>query len=344
MSPPPGKATARAPANIALIKYWGARDVDEGLPLNRSLSMTLSRCVSVCTVEVSAEEGEDAVYRADADGCLTPAGAAFAGPVLRHLDRLRSWAGRRARFRVATRTGFPVGAGLASSASGFAALTLAATRALGEDPETAELSVLARRSGSGSAARSVFGGYVAWPAPGPDGLAGGLDPAAPARPVLPPDHWDLRDVIALVDPTPKKVSSRDGHRRAGTSPHFAARLEHLPARIGAVHRALEARDFQGLAAPVEAESVELHMIAMTSRPPIFYWTGGSVEVMDAVRAMREEGIRACFTMDAGPNVHVLCPGEDEEAVVERLRALAGVDEVLRDRVGPGPDLLSHHLF
>ncbi|HSR42621.1 MAG TPA: diphosphomevalonate decarboxylase [Longimicrobiales bacterium] len=340
MSPLPGKATARAPANIALIKYWGAEDVDEGLPLNRSLSMTLTRCVSLCTVEAHPEEGEDEVFRADPRRGLEPADPPFAAPVLRHLERLRRWADRRARFRVATRTGFPVGAGLASSASGFAALTLAAVRALGRDPESDELSVLARRSGSGSAARSCFGGYVEWPGGGGDGV----DPGAPARPVFPRDHWDLRDVIALVDRSPKKVSSREGHRRAGTSPHFATRLARLPERLGAVRRALEERDFGALAPMVEAESVELHMIAMTSRPPIFYWSGGSVEVMEAVRTLREEGIRACFTMDAGPNVHVLCPAGDEEAVADRLSALDAVDGVIRDRVGSGPSLVPDHLF
>lgn len=340
MSLSPGKATARAPANIALIKYWGAEDVDEGLPLNRSLSMTLTRCVSLCTVEIRPESGEDEVFRVDGRGALSAADAPFAAPVLRHLERLRRWADRPGRFRVATRTGFPMGAGLASSASGFAALTLAAVRALGRDPEPAELSLLARRSGSGSAARSCFGGYVEWPARDGDEL----DSGAPARPVLPRDHWDLRDVIALVDRSPKKVSSREGHRRATTSAHFAARLAELPERLDAVRRALEERDFGALAPLVEAESVELHMIAMTSRPPIFYWSGGSVEVMDAVRGMREEGIRACFTMDAGPNVHVLCPAEDEEVVADRLSGLDAVDGVIRDRVGSGPELVPDHLF
>lgn len=341
MSAPPGKATARAPANIALIKYWGAEEVDEGLPLNRSLSMTLTRCVSLCTVEAHPEEGEDEVFRVDDRGGLDPADPPFAGPVLRHLERLRRWADRRVRFRAATRTGFPMGAGLASSASGFAALTLAAVRALDRDPDPEELSILARRSGSGSAARSCFGGYVEWPAGDGDDE---LDPGAPARPVLPRDHWDLRDVIALVDRSPKKVSSREGHRRAETSPHFATRLARLPERLHAVRRALEERDFGALAPLVEAESVELHMIAMTSRPPIFYWSGGSVEVMEAVRTLREEGVRACFTMDAGPNVHVLCPAEDEGAVAERLSALDAVGGLIRDRVGPGPSLVPDHLF
>lgn len=338
-----GKVTVEAPSNIALVKYWGARNLEEGIPENRSLSMTLRRCVSRCTVELLGPGREDEIYRSSAAGELRPAAEEFAAPVARHLGRIREWAGveEEIGFRVATRNSFPTGAGLASSASGFAALTAAAAGALGAEPSAEELSVLARRSGSGSAARSLFGGFVEWPRGGGED---GFDPGAPAAPFAGPDHWDLRDVIAVVDPNPKKVSSREGHRRAPTSPHYPTRLRLLRERTREVRRAVLERDMARLAPAVEEETVEMHMVAMTSRPPVWYWTAETMEVLRAVRALRAEGVGACYTLDAGPNVHVLCEGSREEEVSARLSALPAVERVIRDGVGAGPVRSDDHLL
>lgn len=344
--PPPeggsgSRVTVEAPSNIALVKYWGARNLEEGIPENRSLSMTLRKCVSRCTVEVLETEREDEIRRISAAGETRPAAEEFAAPVARHLDRIREWAGEEGGFRVATRNSFPTGAGLASSASGFAALTAAATGALGVEAPAEELSVLARRSGSGSAARSLFGGFVEWPR---DGGEDGFDPEAPAGPFAGPDHWDLRDVIAVVDPNPKKVSSREGHRRAPTSPHYPTRLRLLRERTREVRRAVLERDMARLAPAVEEETVEMHMVAMTSRPPVWYWAPETMEVLQAVRALRAEGVGACYTLDAGPNVHVLCEGSREEEVAARLSALPAVERLIRDGVGGGPVRSDDHLF
>lgn len=357
-----GKATATAPANIAFVKYWGAHDLSSGIPLNSSISMTLSRCVSTCTVEArtgdaaagdvaggGAREESDEVYvvppgdhrpapgERRAQGDLRPAPDAFARRVLDHLERLRRWAGADCSFRVATRNSFPSGAGLASSASGFAALTLATLGALGVETTEEELSILARRSGSGSAARSVLGGYVELPGgPVPDDVY--------ARQLAGPGHWDLRDVIAIVAAEPKAVSSLEGHARAPSSPYFRERLACLADRLAVVREALARRDFDLLGPAVEEEAVDLHLIAMSSSPPIFYWRPGTLEVLEAVRRLRTEGVRAYFTMDAGPNVHVICPAEAEETVASRLSALGSVREIIRDRVGPGPELIEEHLL
>ncbi len=190
-----GRATAEAPANIAFIKYWGAHDLERGVPLNTSISMTLDRCVSTCTVETRPAESDepgsaDEVFLAEPEG-LQPAPDAFARRVLDHLARLRCLVDDEVSFRVATKNSFPAAAGLASSASGFAALTFATTRALGLDPSRDELSVLARRSGSGSAARSVLGGYVELP-------GGPHEEDVYARPLASAEDWELRDVVAVV--------------------------------------------------------------------------------------------------------------------------------------------------
>lgn len=330
-------ATAVAPANLAFVKYWGARDLQRAVPRHPSVSMTLSRCRSRCTAS-ARPEGGDEVLTADEDGALDVAAEDFSAPVLRHVERLRRLAGGGPPLRVATRNNFPTGAGLASSASGFAALTMVCSRVFGLEPSAGERSVWARSSGSGSAARSTLGGYVQWP-------ASGDDMEGPARQLAPPEHWDLRDVVALVDPGEKEVSSREGHRRAGTSPHYRRRLELVPDRIDEVRAAIRDRDLGRLGPVLETEAVELHLVAMSSRPPVFYWSPGTLRVMEAVRSLRSDrGAGAYCTIDAGPNVHVVCEPEDEEGVVERLRKLPPVREVLRDRVGAGPRYDAEHLL
>lgn len=331
------KASVTAPSNIAFIKYWGARDLDQALPVNASISMTLSECVTLTTV--AFEEGSDAPDRIELvheDGRLELPSASFRERVLRHLDRIRRWGHRTGTLRVATRNTFPTGTGIASSASGFAALTLATARALGLQLSGADLSTLARMSGSGSAARSVLGGYVEWSAEG--------DVAGAATEIAPASHWDLRDVIAVVEAEEKNVSSLEGHRLAPTSPHFEARQRLLPARLALVRRAILERDLGALGPVLEEEAVELHLIAMSSRPPLFYWRPGTLRVLDALRRARERGLAAWATMDAGANVHVICPPQAEGDVLRELEALSEVSSVLLDGVGEGPEFHEEHLF
>ena len=330
------KVTVTAPANIAFIKYWGARDLDRAIPCTPSISMTLRACCSRTTVAFEPNApGEDEVRIRKSNGELKEPDAGFRDRARQHLDRLRDWAGRTGRFRMATQNSFPSAAGLASSASGFSALTLAAVRAMEQDASPAQLSVLARRSGSGSAARSVMGGYVRWPSNGEEGAAEQLAPA---------DHWDLRDVIAIVETSPKKVPSREGHRRAPTSPFFETRLDHMDDRLEGVQSALMEREMSTLGRMVEEEAIELHLIAMSSRPPIFYWAPETLAVLSAIRTWREEGVAAYATMDAGANVHVICPASDEPRVAERLDRLSAVHEIIRDGVGTGPTFEPDHLF
>jgi diphosphomevalonate decarboxylase len=331
------KTTVSAPANIAFVKYWGARDLDRALPLNSSISMTLERCVTQCTVELLHGD-QDEIWLAEANGGFSAPEPDFQRRVKQQLDRMRRWAGTEDRFRVATRNTFPSAAGLASSASGFAALTLAAAGALGKgDATSAELSQLARSSGSGSAARSVLGGYVEWP-------AGEGDHGRDAVQLADAEHWDLRDVIAVVEIGPKAVPSLEGHRRAATSPYLTRRLELLPERLAKVRRAIAERDLDLLGPVIEEEAVDLHLIAMSSQPPIFYWAPGTVAVLRTVRELRQEGLAAWATMDAGANVHVICDPDSEEDVAERLESLSAVGFVIQDSVGTGPEPDAEHLF
>lgn len=334
------KATVTAPANIAFIKYWGARDLDRAIPMNTSISMTLEHCVSQCTVETLDSGGEDEVWLAEPDGGFGTPDPDFARRMREHLDRIRQWAGRKDRVRVATRNSFPTAGGLASSASGFAALTLAAVGAFGKKPSQRELSLLARRSGSGSACRSIFGGFVEWAA----NAGNGSDEESYARQIADADHWDLRDVIAVVEIGPKTVSSIEGHKLASTSPYYSKRLELVPSRVEKVRKAIRERDLDALGPVIEEEAIDLHLITMSSHPPIFYWSPGSLAVLRAVRELRQEGLAAWATMDAGANVHVICDADSEDEVAERLEDLPAVGFVIRDGIGPGPEQEEEHLF
>ena len=324
------KIQVSAPANIAFLKYWGAKDLSRAVPQNTSFSMTLDRARAVTTLEF--EEGSDApdvVHLVDDAGQRMPVQESFSARVVAHLERLKTRHRRTGRFRIATRNTFPMSAGLASSAAGFAALAYGAAQCFGLDADERELSVMARLSGSGSASRSLAGGYVLWPSP-PD------NPEAPAEAVFSQDHWGLRDLIALVETGPKLVSSLEGHQRADTSPHFATRQRTLAGRLDQMVAAVKSRDFDKLAIPLEEEAIELHLIAMSSRPPVFYWNPATLTVLEAVRELRSQGISAASTMDAGANVHVICTPDAEQAVLNCLRSLPGVRDVLQDQVGPGP--------
>lgn len=323
-------ATSCSNANIAFVKYWGARVPDLNIPYNDSLSMNLSDATTLTTVHFGD-------YPADSltiDGRL--ANEAQTVRVSRHLDHLRRLAGVQDRARVVSRNSFPMGTGMASSAAGFAALTVAAAAALGLSLAERELSALARL-GSGSACRSVPGGYTLW-------RAGHDHASSYAETVAPPEHWALRDVLAVVSDEHKAVGSTQGHRRAETSPFLDARLADLPRRLARVQAALAARDMPTLGEELEAEAIALHVLAMTSRPPILYWEPATLEIMRLCPAWRAEEIAVYFTLDAGPNVHLICEARDEAAVVERLRALPAVQRVIVNGPAGPTRLVDDHLF
>ncbi len=308
------KATALAHPNIAMIKYWGNRDEMLHLPANGSLSMNLAGLETVTTVEFLPELREDELWL---DGMpeVGPAQRRVSG----HLDHVRQQAGLNLRARVDSHNNFPMGAGIASSASAFAALTLAGAAAAGLALSERELSGLARR-GSGSACRSVPGGFVEW-------QAGTSHADSFAYSVAPPSHWALADVIAIVSQQHKTVGSAAGHPLAATSPLHAAQVAGAPARLEQCRTALLARRFDDLAKVVEADSNGMHAVMMTSAPPLFYWEPGTLEIMKAVPAWRAEGLPVCYTVDAGPNVHCLCLAEAAPEAARRLREMPSVHQV-----------------
>jgi len=308
-------ATATASPNIALIKYWGNRDEALRLPSNGSISLTLSGLTCRTSITFEADLPQDSL---SVNGALEP--KANTARVSRHLDLIRARAGLHLRARVESQINFPPAAGLASSAAAFAALTVAAAAAAGLDLPAGEISRLARR-GSGSACRSVFGGYVEW-------QAGDDDEHSFAEPLAGPDHWHLVDVIAIVNANPKGVGSSQGHRLAATSPLQSARVADAPRRLDLCRQAILAREFERLAAVSELDSNLMHAVMLTSQPPLLYWLPATLAVMQAVVQMRASGSPVFYTIDAGPNVHCLTPVESHVAVADQIRAVEGVSQVL----------------
>ncbi|MDZ4158988.1 MAG: diphosphomevalonate decarboxylase [Anaerolineaceae bacterium] len=313
-------ATAIAHPNIAFIKYWGNRDHALRLPLNGSISMNLAGLFTrtQATFDPALERDELTLNH-------QPASGAPLERVSRFLDHVRALAGVRLFCRVVSENNFPTGAGVASSAAAFAALSLAASQAVGMRLNPAELSRLARL-GSGSACRSVPGGFVEWQ-PGSD------DQSSYAVTIAPPDHWNLVDCIAVIQTASKAVGSSEGHRLAGSSPLQNARLADCPRRLDMCRRAILERDFDALAEMVEIDSNLMHAVMMTSTPALFYWEPVSVQLMKLVPLWRKQGLPVCYTLDAGPNVHLLCPADAADQVKDLLSNLEGVKSVLTATVG-----------
>ncbi len=328
----PGTHSAVACANIALAKYWGKADRERNLPAVPSLSLTLDALRTETTVSLDAALLADEVHL---DGVLQAQDSRAYRRVAELLDRVRALAGERSFSsscsfaRVTSVNRFPTAAGLASSASGFAALAVAGAAAFGVEATTAELSALARRS-SASAARSLYGGYV-------ELLAG----AETAAEVAPEDHLPVVMLIALTARGEKAVGSTEAMlRTAATSPLYAGWLDAAPRLFERARAAVLSRDVDGLGEAMEASTLTMHATLLAAEPGIVYFAPATLAVLGAVRALRARGEQAYFTMDAGPHVKVLVRDTSAERVRAELSAVPGVLDVLSSRPGAGARLFS----
>ncbi len=322
--------TARATAcsNIALVKYWGKRvdtDRELNLPAVGSLSMTLD-----------ALRTETLVEAADADAFVLDGQPAAEGPakkVFSHLDLLWSRTARggpRPRCRVVSDNHFPTAAGLASSASGFAALTLAGAAALELSATPQMLSALSRM-GSGSAARSVWGGFVRLDR---GEARDGSD--CIARPLFSAEHWNLRLLVVQTTTGKKTIGSTEGMEASRrTSPYYDAWTHTHVADLDAAEAAIGARDLEELGRLVEHSCFKMHACMIATDPALLYWNGTTVDVIHRVRQARAEGLPGWLTIDAGPHVKVLCEADVADPLADALREVEGVTEVVV--AAPGPD-------
>jgi diphosphomevalonate decarboxylase len=257
-----------------------------------------------------------------------------AARVIAMLDRVRREARLRLRARVSSHNHFPTAAGLASSASGFAALAAAASAAAGLRLSSRKLSALARAS-SASAARSIYGGFVELPA----GNRGDADLAA--RQLAPAAHWNLRLVVAQTVSGPKKVGSTEGMERSRkTSPYYETWLVQAPKWARTIKRAIKERDLDTLGEAMERSTLAFHCCAITASPPIFYWAPQTLTALDTVQGLRARGVSAWATMDAGPHVKTLCDASDAARVRQALERTAGVTRTWVTKPGPGVEICS----
>jgi len=320
---------ARANTNIALIKYWGKRDTALNLPATGSLSMTLSSLGTETRVTF-----DDGFTRDEMRLDGRPVDRHTCSRTFRFLDIVRKAAGIDSFARVESENNFPTASGLASSASGFAALALAATRAAGMSADLPELARLARL-GSGSAPRSLLGGLVELRAgESPDGAD-----CIPVQ-IAAPDAWDIRLVVAMNSSGAKHVGSTEGMERTRlTSPYYREWLRANRMDLGAAREAVAGRDFSTLGRLTEASCFRMHAVAMSADPSILYWNAATLDTISAVRAMRDSGLEGYVTVDAGPHVKTLCRAADADAIAREVETIRGIERVVIEKPGPGAEVI-----
>jgi len=317
------QGTAIAQPNIALIKYWGKRDIERNLPAVGSISITLRELHTRMQVEFDEALAADVLTVNDAqDEKMLPRLSAC-------LDRVVG-AGRP-RARIASTCNFPIAAGLASSASSFAALTIAAAGAAGKSFDVDRLASLAGQA-SGSAARSLLGGFVELENVGDEIVCRSLCGA---------DDWPLTVVVAITESGPKAVGSTEAmeiSRR--TSPFYSNWIEQQTQDLDTARAAITARDFEKLAAIAEHNCLKMHSIMWASRPPMVYWNAATMRCLQTVRQLQGQGTGVFFTIDAGPQVKAVCLPEHAAAVEAVLRETAGVVDIMTTGLGEGACLES----
>ncbi|MGB5256050.1 MAG: diphosphomevalonate decarboxylase [Woeseiaceae bacterium] len=316
------RASAIAQPNIALIKYWGKRDIQRNLPAVGSISITLSELFTEMRVELEAKLAADTLLvNGVADAAMLPRLSTCLDRVIGH---------DRPRASIVSRCNFPIAAGLASSASSFAAITIAAAAAAGRSLDTAALASLAGQA-SGSAARSLYGGFVELENSEQDIAVHTLRDVG---------SWPLQVVVAITETGPKPVGSTEAmeiSRR--TSPFYSSWIENQDEDLAIAREAILAKDFPKLAAVAEHNCLKMHSMMWASRPPIVYWNSATMQCLQSIRRLQRDGLGVFFTIDAGPQVKAIClPGHAAE-VRSTLLATDGVQDVMLTGLGGAGRLL-----
>lgn len=313
---------AQAQPNIALIKYWGKRDHSHNLPAVSSLSVTLQDLWTRMSVEFRDGDGSDTLLVNDAQ-------APRMLKRVSHCLDLVAGPGRR-NANVISESNFPIGAGLASSASAFAALVVAADIESGGARGSLELARLAGAS-SGSAARSLYGGFVE--------LTAGEN-QIDVETVCDSLEWPLQVIVAITEEGAKAVGSGEAMIRGeSTSPFYSSWLERQDEDLNTAREAVLDRDFARLAAVAEHNCLKMHSVMWSSRPPIVYWNNATLSCMETIRTLQSEGHSVFFTIDAGPQLKAVCLPEAADAVATALQETPGVIKTMRSCLGSGARIM-----
>lgn len=318
------KGKARAHANIALIKYWGKKNDELVLPMNSSLSLTLDCFYTETEVVFDDNIEGDFFYL---NNSIQDKNAT--DKVSKFLDLFRNKVGINTPAIVKSINYVPTAAGLASSASGFAALAAAANIASGLNYGPKELSMCARQ-GSGSATRSIYGGFVEWQKGTSEGDSYAIE--------IDDASWDIGMVVVVVNKREKAVSSREGMKSTvATSPFYKSWVESAGEDLRQIKIAIKNRDFEQMGSIAESDGLKMHATMLGANPPLSYWEPESVVVMQIVRELRSEGIACYFTMDAGPNVKIICRLSQSNIIKTRLEQIFKSEQIIV--TGPGPGII-----
>lgn len=298
---------ARAHTNIALIKYWGKADEALIIPMNNSLSVTLDRFYTETRVTFDETLTEDQlILNGEA------VNAKESAKIQRYMEMIRKEAGISEHALIESENFVPTAAGLASSASAYAALAGACNEALQLGLSDKDLSRLARR-GSGSASRSIYGGFAEWE-------KGNDDETSFAHRVE-ADGWEneLAMVFVVINNKSKKVSSRSGMSLTrDTSRFYQYWLDNVEPDLKETKEAIAQKDFKRMGEVIEANGLRMHATNLGAQPPFTYLVPGSYDAMRIVHECREAGLPCYFTMDAGPNVKVLIEKKNQQAIVDKF--------------------------
>jgi len=331
------KASAVANVNIALVKYWGKRDEKLILPQNSSISMTLDGIFTHTTVEFDEKYKENIFILNKKE---LKKGTEEYNYIERFLSRVRETAKTNLRAKIVSENNFPTGAGLASSAAGFAALAVATNKALSLGLTQRELSILARQ-GSGSATRSIFGGFVKWQKGEKED---GSD--SYAQQIVPPGYWpEFKMIICVTSTKEKRIKSRAGMAQSvKTSPYYKAWLENVEDDLEKVEKGILERDFTLVGKVAQENCLKMHALMITTRPSIIYWNAKTLEIIHSVLSWQEKGLESYFTIDAGPQVKILCQEKDVNKVGEKLKDIRSIENIIFTGPGRGARITEKHLF
>lgn len=324
------KVSAVAPSNIAFSKYWGRKDEKLRLAENGSISMCTSNLLTTTTIEFSEN------YRHDEVIINSEKRTSEVSRVIQHLDRIRELAKIKLFAKVVSENNFPTATGLSSSASSFAALTVAAVKAAGLDLNEKELSILARL-GSGSACRSIPSGFVEW-------LDGDTSESSFAKSIFPPNHWEIADVVAVVSEGRKEISTSKAHQSAASSIFLPLRVSKMKQKNKKLKELIQKKDFTRFGELIEAEALELHAIMITQSPPLIYLLPNTILLFKLVHFWRKEGLEVYFTINTGQDVHLIIAQKDINKLKKKLKEIPEIKSIIVNYPSQGARVIDTHLF
>ena len=332
------KASAIANANIALVKYWGKRNKELMLPYNSSISMTLDGLHTHTTVEFEKEYQNDIFILNGRE--FVKGTKEYDEYIGLFLNIVRDIGKTNLKAKIVSENNFPTAAGLASSAAGFAALAVAVNKALDLGLDRKNLSILTRR-GSGSATRSILSGFVEWrkgeKEDGSDSFG---------EQIAKPDYWsDFRIIVCITTKEEKKIKSRAGMAQTVlTSPMYKSWLETVEEDLEKVRKGIKEKDFTVVGKTAEENCLKMHATMITTQPPIIYWNKGTIEIIHSVINWRNKGLESYFTIDAGPQVKIICLEKDISEIIERCKKIKGIKDLITTKPGEEAGITEKHLF